>query len=120
MKLRTRRNSIRLRLSRRDLAALLASGAVEERVDFPHGQALRFRLERSAAAVADAAYAGGTLTVRFPAQAIDAWTDPAEVSMTAECTVDGGTLTLLVEKDYQCLAPREGEDDDDLFPNPGA
>ena len=48
MKLRLRGNSIRLRLSQRDLATLLEDGAVEERVEFPGGSVLRHRLERSA------------------------------------------------------------------------
>ena len=26
--------------------------------------------------------------------------------------------TILVEKDFQCLAPREGEDESDMFPHP--
>ncbi|GIT14245.1 MAG: hypothetical protein CM1200mP36_00010 [Gammaproteobacteria bacterium] len=32
---------------------------------------------------------------------------------------DGGRLKILVEKDFVCLAPREGEEDEaDMFPNP--
>jgi hypothetical protein len=27
-------------------------------------------------------------------------------------------LRILVEKDFACLAPREGEDESDMFPNP--
>ena len=120
MKLRLRGNSIRLRLSQRDLATLLDHGAVEERVDFPGGNALRYRLERSAGAKPSAAFAKESIVVAFPAAAIAAWSAPAEVSMVAECAVAGSTLRLLVEKDYQCLAPREDEDDADLFPNPDA
>jgi hypothetical protein len=120
MKLRARGNSIRLRLSQSDLATLLDCGVVEERIEFPNGSSLRYRLECSEASTPDAAYADGAVTVRFPKRSIDAWADPAEVSLSADCAIEGGTLDLLVEKDYQCLAPREGEDDDDLFPNPGA
>jgi len=29
-------------------------------------------------------------------------------------------LALLIEKDFQCLAPRDGEQDLDTFPNPAA
>ncbi|MGH8167708.1 MAG: DUF7009 family protein [Woeseiaceae bacterium] len=32
--------------------------------------------------------------------------------------LDGDELSILVEKDFACLAPREGEDDSDKFPNP--
>jgi hypothetical protein len=31
---------------------------------------------------------------------------------------DGAKLTILVEKDFACLTPREGEDESDMFPNP--
>jgi hypothetical protein len=120
MKLRTRGNSIRLRLSRGDLATLLEHGVVEEQVGFPGGQVLRYRLERSGAPAPGASFSDGMITVRFPADAIDGWADPGEVSLEADCPIVSGMLHLLVEKDYQCLAPRDGEDDEDLFPNPGA
>jgi len=119
MKLRIRGNSLRLRLGQSDLATLLERGAVEESVEFPGGSSLRYRLERSTAPAPEAVFAGDAIVVRFPAQAIAAWTDPAEVAMVAECGAAGRTLRLLVEKDYQCLAPRDDEDDGDLFPNPG-
>jgi len=120
MKLRIRGNSIRLRLGQSDLATLLECGAVEERVEFPGGRSLSYRLEQSTAPAPETTFAGDAIVVRFPAQAIVAWADPAEVSMAAECAVAGRALHLLVEKDYQCLAPRDDEDDADLFPNPGS
>ena len=33
---------------------------------------------------------------------------------------DGAKLAILVEKDFACLAPREGEDESDMFPHPDA
>ena len=33
---------------------------------------------------------------------------------------NGDVLSILVEKDFACLAPREGEDESDMFPHPGA
>lgn len=120
MKLRTRENSIRLRLAQTDVAKLLEHGAVEERVEFPGGNVLTYRLESTSSSEPDAAYTNGTVTVRFPKDAIAAWADPAEVSLSAECQIGSGALQLLVEKDYQCLSPREGEDEQGLFPNPAA
>ncbi len=118
MKLRTRENSIRLRLAQPDVAKLLEYGVVEERVEFPGGSVLAYRLESTSSSVPDAAYTNGTVTVRFPKDAIAAWADPAEVALSAECQIGSGTLQLLVEKDYRCLSPREGEDEQGLFPNP--
>ncbi len=31
---------------------------------------------------------------------------------------DGDSLKILVEKDFACLAPREGEDESDMYPHP--
>ena len=119
MKLRIRGNSIRLRLSQADLELLLATGAVEERVTFPAGQSLRYRLESGAeSAAADLLDRG--IVIRFPVEAIERWAQPEEVSLEAEQPLrDGERLKLLVEKDFRCLNSREGEDDADLFPNPG-
>ena len=40
-------------------------------------------------------------------------------AITAEQVLDdGGVLNILVEKDFACLAPREGEDESDMFPHP--
>ena len=35
-------------------------------------------------------------------------------------TGDGHTLVILVEKDFECIAPRLGEPETDGFPNPRA
>jgi len=119
MKLRVRGNSIRLRLAQSEVAALLATGAVEECLSFPAGESLRYRLERSAEADAAAQFCDGAIAVRFPATVIDRWGQSAEVSMQAEQPLAGGeSLRLLVEKDFRCLSPRDDEDDADLFPNP--
>jgi Family of unknown function (DUF7009) len=120
MKLRVRGNSIRLRLSQADLASLLASGAVEERLAFPSGQSLSYRLESGAESAA-AELSDRGIVVRFPAEALRRWAQPDKVSLQAEQPLGGGdSLQLLVEKDFKCLNPREAEDDADLFPNPGA
>jgi len=43
------------------------------------------------------------------------------VSIAASQILDeGDQLSILVEKDFACLAPREGEDETDMYPNPKA
>ena len=118
MKLRIRGNSIRLRLTQAELAALLASGAVEDCVAFPSGESLRYRLESGAESAAAELGARGILA-RFPADAVRRWAQPDQVSLQAEQPLDGGdSLKLLDEKDFRCLSPREDDDGADLFPNP--
>jgi hypothetical protein len=120
VKLRIRGNSLRLRVTRGEVDALAAGRAVEERVAFPGGATLVYRLavgtdpERFAAT-----FAGGTLEVALPALAARRWFEPAEVGVRGELPLaDGTTLSLLVEKDFPCLTERPGEDDSDAFPWP--
>lgn len=119
MKLRIRGNSIRLRLSQSDLAALLDCGGVEDSVVFPAGPVLTYRLESGAGKSAEADYDADRVVIRFPAAEIEAWARPDEVTMSAALPLGDGLLELLVEKDFRCLSPRAGEDDADLFANPG-
>ncbi len=119
MKLRILGNSIRLRLSQSDLTALLGGGAVEDSVVFPGGAALIYRLESSDGDSAEADYENNRVVIRFPAAEIETWARPDQVTMQTELCLADGRLELLVEKDFKCLSPRDGEDDTDLFPNPG-
>lgn len=119
MKLRILGNSIRLRLSQSDVAALLDGGAVEDSIVFPAGPVLTYRLESCAGESAEADYDNNRVVVRFPAADIEAWAQPAEVTLHAELPLGDDRLELLVEKDFRCLSPRDREDDADLFPNPG-
>ena len=121
MKLRLLDDSIRLRLSQSEVVAAGEQRAVEACTRFPDGSAFCFALESDAgAATASAAYASDRLVVRLPAAEISAWARDAEaVSLQEEVGLpDGGTLKLLVEKDFRCLAPREDEDQSDLYMNP--
>jgi len=47
------------------------------------------------------------------------WAATEQVSIAANETLDDGDfLKILVEKDFACLAPREGEDESDMYPHP--
>jgi len=117
MKLRIRGSSIRLRLTRGDLATLDGTGAVAEALHFPGGARFVYTLRRSDAWRADLGSAG--LCVDVPAMALSRWLSPDEVALAAELPLpDGGVLRLLVEKDFPCLTTRPGEDDGDAFARP--
>ena len=61
------------------------------------------------------------MTVRLPETTVLAWAATEQVSIEGEQLLDGGEkTTILVEKDFVCLAPREGEDESDMFPHPQA
>jgi hypothetical protein len=121
MKLRLLDDSIRMRLSQGEVAAADRQGVVEARTRLPDGSTFTYVLEaRAGAAGPDAAYADNRLVVGLPAAEISAWAnDDTAVSLQGDLTLPGGgALTLLVEKDFRCLTPREGEDQTDMFPNP--
>ena len=122
MKLRSKDNSIRLRLTRCEVDALRVNGLVETKTGFPGGRELRYRVESSPASVNPAAFfSENAVTIRLPEAAVTAWATTESVSLSGEQRLDDGTvLSVLVEKDFACLAPREGEDESDMFPHPEA
>jgi hypothetical protein len=122
VKLRVLDNSIRLRLTRSEVSQVRTDGLVRGRVRFAGSNTFDYLLESSPATVkAEAHISGNVLTVRIPEVEIHQWADSDQVSIQGEQGVgDGEPLTILVEKDFACLAPREGEDESDMFPHPQA
>lgn len=122
MKLRIRDNSVRLRLSQGEVDDLRDNGVVSARTAFPGGRDFRYEVESSPASVNPGAFLSDSkVTVRLPESAVRAWANSDQVSITGEQQhKNGEKLTILVEKDFQCLAPREGEDESDMFPHPQA
>ncbi len=122
MKLRVRDNSIRLRLTQAEVELVRADGLVRGRVPLAGSNNFDYVLESSPATVKSEAHiSNNVLTVRVPEAEILSWSDSDEVSISATQLVDGGDeLTILVEKDFACLAPREGVDETDMYPHPMA
>ena len=122
MKLRIRDNSVRLRLTRGEVETLRDTGVVMARTGFPGGREFRYAVESSPASVnPGAVLSENTITVRLPEATVRAWANSEQVSMRGEQQYkNGDVLSILVEKDFACLAPREGEDESDMFPHPGA
>lgn len=122
MKLRVRDNSIRLRLTRSEVELVRASGLVRGRVPFAGSISFDYVLESSPATVKPEAHiSNNVLTVRIPEAEILSWSESDDVSISASQNLDGGDqLSILVEKDFACLAPREGEDETDMYQHPQA
>ncbi|MDP6993302.1 MAG: hypothetical protein QGF87_03005 [Woeseiaceae bacterium] len=122
MKLRVLDNSIRLRLTRSEVDAVNDSGLVRGRVRFAGSNTFDYVLESSPATVKPEAHiSNNVLTVRLPEMDVQQWAASEQVSIRSAQLLDGDNqLTILVEKDFQCLAPREGEDESDMFPHPDA
>ena len=120
MKLRIRDNSIRLRLTQSEVDTVKTVGLVGASVQFSGGARLLYCIESSPACVDPAArFQGDELSVRLPESLVIQWATTEQVSIAAEQALDdGGFLKILVEKDFACLAPREGEDESDMHPHP--
>ncbi len=123
MKLRIRKNSLRLRLQQHEVKQLVAAGAVIDETCFGK-ETLRNSIEISddvSAMCAD--FASNTIRVRVPMAAALHWANSDEVGMLAEQVTPAGPLLLLIEKDFACLQPRDPalrEDDSDAFMNPNS
>ena len=61
-----------------------------------------------------------SIEVSLPRAVALRWAGGNDVSLHGEQSLAHGTLRILVEKDFTCVEPREGEDQTDLYPNPKA
>jgi len=120
LKLRILDNSIRLRLTRTEVETANSEGLVRGRVHFDGLNVFEYVFESSPATVApEARISNNVMTVRVPNADVQEWAESEQVSISAEQLLDDGNrLKILIEKDFACLAPRDGEDESDMFPHP--
>lgn len=121
MKLRTASQSIRLRLSQQDLARLLNSGQCLERIGFPGGNALEYGIWLSdSEAQVSVSFENDCIAVILPAGLAQPWLETEQEGIYTELPAAaerGGRLSLVIEKDFQCLH-RDGEAGRDNFSHP--
>ena len=121
MKLRIRENSIRLRLKRSEVDQIASGKRIVEQTHFPDS-VLTYQLDVSDDGKFSSSFNDGKLAIRAPIAELTQWAKTDQVSMVAEQALgDAGTLSLLIEKDFSCLAPghhRPDEDDVDTYAHP--
>jgi hypothetical protein len=118
MKIRIFDDHVRLRLDRAEVLTVSEGRTVHCHTRFPDGMVFGYRLEPGVPEAA-ARFEAGTVVVGLPDSAVQQWaTDDSEVSIRFSLPVSGGNLHVLVEKDFECLDPREGEDQSNRFVNP--
>ena len=115
MKLRLHAGTLRLRLSRTEIATLEEQGRVEDTVVFSPNQSLRYSIESGKSDQVTATFDHTQIRVVLPAEVAKQWTASDETGVEGST----GTLRLLIEKDFQCLH-RPPEPGEDPFPNPDA
>jgi hypothetical protein len=121
MKLRIKGDSLRLRVSRSEVATLLAGDCLEETIHFtPEPVAkLTYALQQEQSLSRPTIqYRENRVAILIPADQANAWGTTDQVGIAEDINVGNfGSLALLIEKDFACL-DRSDEDNEDTFPNP--
>jgi hypothetical protein len=119
MKLRTRGNSQRLRLTQSEVRALADGSVVEDVTEFTPTERFVVTLACHDEKPIAARFGEGRILVRVPRRAAQAWANGEDVAMSGDQAIaKDRALSILIEKDFACLKPRAGEDDSDAFPHP--
>jgi hypothetical protein len=112
-------DSLRLRLTRGEVAQLAQSGRVEEEVHIGRRGLLIYRVQRTPAAAAlGATFADGVIEIQVPEGVAREWCASEVVTLDGVQHDGAAALRIVVEKDFACLAPRSDEDESDNFPHP--
>ena len=119
MKLRIHGNSLRLRLSQSEVSQFSKTGFVEDCLQLGPGSNFAYTLESSSSIAApQASYQNGWFRIQVPAAAATEWFTTDRVGISAEQPLESGkNLSILIEKDFQCLHGGE-QRDPDAYPNP--
>jgi len=123
MKLRIKGNSLRLRVSRSELARFLDGERIEETIQFTRAPeaSLTYALE-SAVQVAPVRvqYESQRIRVILSEDQGGIWGAESEVGVYSTLDIgEAGSLAVIVEKDFACL-DRSDDDNSDAFANPQA
>jgi hypothetical protein len=118
MKIRIKGNSIRIRLSKSEVAMFANDNYVEERTDFG-SNSLVYAVEGTDAQNMSANFDGGTIKMLVPKQLLLQWATTDLVSLESNMPLDNNKhLYILLEKDFQCIDAIPTEDQSDYFENP--
>lgn len=118
MKLRLRESSVRLRLTRPEVAAIGRGERVEAVTRLPDGSQFRYALTVVDDGEVSARLLDGCLEVLAPRATATPWATGDEVAIRAVHELPSGACSLLIEKDFACLNPRPEDLGVDTFPHP--
>jgi hypothetical protein len=121
MKLRIKDNTLRLRVSRSDLALLIENGRIDSTIYFSGKAEDKWTYALAMRSDIDSTtfrYQPAQVTVLVPDAEAKAWAGSDQVGIYASCQLSQGqSLDILVEKDFACLDLSDVENED-TFPNP--
>ena len=115
MKLRIQGSSLRLRLTRSEVASLRDKGEISETIPFRSGGTLIYRLQQRAGTdTLQADLAHGLIAISVPTAALHPWLTSDEVGVYGQ----DGELRIAIEKDFRCLTRAAEEQEADAYPHP--
>jgi hypothetical protein len=120
MKLRIKGNSIRLRLTRSEVADVAGKNWIESQTDFGM-RAFRFAISSEEDAPGlTARFDDDAIVVVAPKTLVTDWAAGDEVGLYGEQPVsEGNLLSIAIEKDFRCLDRSRAEDEEaDNYPHP--
>jgi hypothetical protein len=112
MKLRFRKNSLRLRLNQREVSALASGQALEERVEFPGGTALVYKLMPRPNPEPAAQFIAGAIEISIPNSEAVHWDQSESIGLYYHL----GALDIAIEKDLECTDATTEEQDPFAYP----
>lgn len=116
MKIRIQGNSVRFRLAQNEVNKLIAEGEVWAKCQFGTGELL-YGLKVADVDSLTCVFQENRILAKVPKILCANWDTDERVGFE-NTTQDG--LFVLVEKDWQCIKPRENEDETNLYVNPQA
>jgi len=116
MKIRINGNFIRLRLSQSEVNQMSETGIVSITSNIPGGS-LTYSLRSENVSEVTVLHLQGALMITSPENLIKNWIESDDAGFENS---DQSKFRILIEKDFQCLHKRTGEDESDNFANPAA
>jgi hypothetical protein len=116
VKLRFRKNSLRLRLNRPEVESVASGTAVREEVAFPGHAHMTYSLQASRADSPRVTYEGGHISVLAPEALVRDWAGGEQIGLYFELPAGASALAVAIEKDLECVDGPPEEKDPDAFP----
>ncbi|MET0572259.1 MAG: hypothetical protein ABWZ79_12595 [Pedobacter agri] len=118
MKIRIKGNSVRYRLTKSEVGALAEKGVLEENTDFLSASMV-YAIKQADVDQLKADFIENKITLYIPAPILQKWAATEQIGMEYDMPLPGGgSLYLLVEKDFKCIDADLSEDQSDFFENP--
>lgn len=119
MKLRIKGDSIRFRLSQKEVSQFSRTGMCNDVIHFPGKRRLAYCIQSYDGEAMNLEFESTIVRVLIPTEVGEIWSNSEQVGMESHVeTGDEITTFVLIEKDFTCTIDRPNEDETDNFPNP--